>query len=204
MQTVLEPKPVSETNVLILVSTPVARMQFVMLLIIFLSARVLLEWLAMLLSSAILWKVLFFHQIYQSFRKDKFERFVLKSCNLLEIMPVDPCNPSPCGVNSLCRKSNGVAVCTCVAGYLGSPPNCRPECTISSDCPQNQACTNQKCADPCLGTCGVRASCNVVNHNPICSCMSGMTGDPFVFCTPMSKFYMTVRCWQFLNFLITA
>lgn len=66
--------------------------------------------------------------------------------------------------------------------YIGAPPACRPECMVSADCPQDKACINKKCKDPCPGTCGLNARCNVVNHNPICSCAPGLTGDPFVRC----------------------
>ncbi|RZC36332.1 hypothetical protein BDFB_000146 [Asbolus verrucosus] len=41
---------------------------------------------------------------------------------------------------------------------------------VSADCPQNRACINSKCQDPCPGTCGINARCQIVNHNPICSC----------------------------------
>lgn len=36
--------------------------------------------------------------------------------------------------------------------------------------------------DPCPGTCGFNARCQVINHNPICSCNPGYNGDPFVRC----------------------
>lgn len=62
------------------------------------------------------------------------------------------------------------------------PPNCKPECEVSSECAQNKACINKKCVDPCPGTCGENAFCKVVNHNPICSCARGFTGDPFTGC----------------------
>lgn len=94
----------------------------------------------------------------------------------------DPCVPSPCGPYSQCRLSNGHAVCSCLPNYIGAPPSCRPECTVSTDCMQNRACINQKCRDPCPGTCGLNARCNVINHNPICSCMPGFLGDPFTRC----------------------
>lgn len=110
------------------------------------------------------------------------------ACSIVEIpQKTDPCNPSPCGPNSQCRKINNQAVCTCISGYLGSPPNCRSECTISSDCALNRACSNQKCIDPCPGTCGIRAQCNVINHNPICSCLFELTGDPFIACSPIQR-----------------
>lgn len=96
--------------------------------------------------------------------------------------PRDPCNPSPCGQNSVCRVANGVAVCACQQGMIGNPPSCHPECLSSAECPLQQACLNQKCGDPCPGTCGQNANCQVINHNPICSCTSGFTGDPFTRC----------------------
>lgn len=93
-----------------------------------------------------------------------------------------PCQPSPCGPYSNCREIDNHAVCSCKNNFIGIPPNCRPECYISSECIQNRACINQKCSDPCIDKCGTNAFCQVVNHNPICSCLSGYTGDPFNAC----------------------
>lgn len=59
---------------------------------------------------------------------------------------------------------------------------CQPECVSSSDCRQTETCINQKCINPCQGSCGAGAECRVVNHNPLCSCAPGTTGDPFVAC----------------------
>ena len=73
-------------------------------------------------------------------------------------------------------------VCECQPGYFGKPPNCQPECLKNSDCTKNKACINQKCQDPCPGICGANAVCQVVDHNPICSCPAGYTGDPFNYC----------------------
>lgn len=98
-----------------------------------------------------------------------------------------PCHPSPCGPNSQCRVSNGQSVCSCVHDYVGVPPTCRPECVSNSECPLNQACSNQKCRDPCPGTCGINAHCRVIKHNPICSCSPRYTGNPFARCQPISK-----------------
>lgn len=98
------------------------------------------------------------------------------------IVPVNPCDPSPCGPYSQCREVNGHAVCTCQTNYIGTPPMCRPECVVSSECALDKACVNQRCVDPCPGTCGQNAKCQVINHNPICSCSPGYTGDPFVRC----------------------
>lgn len=99
----------------------------------------------------------------------------------------NPCNPSPCGPNSQCRAHNNVPVCSCVSGFLGTPPTCRPECTTSAECPLNKACNNKKCVNPCVGSCGVASKCEIINHNPICSCPDGYIGDPFLRCTPKRK-----------------
>lgn len=104
------------------------------------------------------------------------------------MIPQRPCFPSPCGPNSQCREINGQAVCSCVPGFIGSPATCRPECIISAECNLNRACVNQKCIDPCPGTCGIEANCQVVNHNPICSCPPQYTGDPFIRCQIIRKF----------------
>lgn len=65
---------------------------------------------------------------------------------------------------------------------MGSPPNCKPECISNSECPNDLACINQKCRDPCPGSCGVNAVCRVVSHTPNCACKIGYTGDAFLQC----------------------
>lgn len=97
----------------------------------------------------------------------------------------DPCSPSPCGPNSRCQVVNDQAVCSCLPEYTGSPPGCRPECVVSSECSSNLACINQKCRNPCPGPCGIAAECNVIHHSPICACRAKYTGDPFTRCFPM-------------------
>lgn len=104
---------------------------------------------------------------------------------MTEAPVTDPCNPTPCGPNSVCRNNNGQAVCSCAPEYIGAPPNCRPECVVNNECPSNRACYKFKCTDPCPGTCGIDAQCQVINHNPICSCRAGLSGDPFIRCTPI-------------------
>lgn len=108
---------------------------------------------------------------------------------LSEPVVINPCTPSPCGPNSYCRAINNRAVCACTPGFIGTPPICRPECISNEECPLNQACVNQKCIKPCAGSCGIGALCQVVNHNPICSCPIRQTGDPFIRCTPIRNFY---------------
>lgn len=116
----------------------------------------------------------------------------------------NPCIPSPCGPYSQCRETNGHAICSCIENCIGSPPACRPECTLSSECFLDKACINQKCVNPCVaGTCGENARCQIINHNPICSCSLGYTGDPFIRCTPEESklfwcsFFLRPFLWQF-------
>lgn len=97
--------------------------------------------------------------------------------------PENPCVPSPCGPFSQCRDVNSQPVCSCVQNYIGRPPNCRPECSINSECSPNLACINERCKDPCPGSCGFNALCSVRSHSPVCTCMTGYTGDPFSGCS---------------------
>lgn len=97
----------------------------------------------------------------------------------------NPCEPSPCGANAVCRERNGAGSCTCLPEYTGNPyESCRPECILSSDCAPALSCMQNKCKDPCPGTCGPNAACYVTNHLPNCECNPGYTGDPFRFCQP--------------------
>lgn len=97
---------------------------------------------------------------------------------------INPCVPSPCGPYSQCNDNGGVPSCSCLSQYIGSPPNCRPECVMNSECPSNKACISEHCRDPCPGSCGYNAECNVLNHTPMCTCPYGMVGDPFTSCYP--------------------
>ena len=94
-----------------------------------------------------------------------------------------PCQPTPCGSNAICKELNGAGACLCLPEYIGNPyEGCRPECVLNTDCPSNKACFNNKCKDPCPGTCAQNTNCYVVNHIPNCLCIEGFTGDPFVYC----------------------
>lgn len=96
---------------------------------------------------------------------------------------LEPCNPSPCGANALCKELNGAGSCTCLPEYYGDPyTGCRPECVTNNDCPSNRACSNNKCKDPCPGVCGQNAICHVSKHAPSCTCLEGYTGNPFDAC----------------------
>ena len=102
-----------------------------------------------------------------------------------EIKPIAPCAGNPCGPNALCQEDDGYPDCSCLPGFKGLPPNCRPECVVHPECPSYLACLNNHCRDPCIGVCGINAECTVRNHNPICGCLESYTGDPFIRCTPI-------------------
>lgn len=93
-----------------------------------------------------------------------------------------PCSPSPCGPNAECREVNDSPSCSCLSEFIGSPPNCRPECINNNECASNLACIQLKCRDPCQGTCGLNTECKVISHTPNCICLIGYTGDPFTSC----------------------
>lgn len=103
-----------------------------------------------------------------------------------EEVATNPCQPTPCGPNSQCKISNGQSVCSCLPEYRGAPPNCRPECVVSAECPSDKICKSQKCISPCPGPCGQNTDCRVINHSPICTCLYKFTGDPFSYCYKMT------------------
>lgn len=109
---------------------------------------------------------------------------------------MNPCQPSPCGANAMCREISGSASCICLPDFYGNPyEGCRPECIINSDCTSNRACIRNRCQDPCPGTCGVNAICEVINHIPACSCQARYTGDPFRYCEHVQDI---CKCTQML------
>lgn len=122
------------------------------------------------------------------------------NCNLFYIsapIVTDPCSPNPCGPNSVCRASGTVAHCSCRSAMFEEPPSCRPECHVDSDCPPTLACRNNKCRDPCPGSCGTHAMCRTVSHSPICTCPSHYTGDPFVRCLEGKVNVLFCKDWLF-------
>lgn len=89
---------------------------------------------------------------------------------------------------------------------MGIPPNCRPECISNNECPTNLACINQKCRDPCPGSCGLNAECHVVLHVPNCVCVKDYIGDPFTACTvaPCKLFGVTKLTYYIFSNLISV
>jgi len=105
--------------------------------------------------------------------------------------PSNPCQPTPCGPNTICTVNNdGNAICNCVPGMIPKPDTitgCGPECVRDPDCPTAEVCLNQRCVpepDPCNPSpCGPGAVCSAQKQgnrysNPICRCEPGLIPNP--------------------------
>lgn len=105
---------------------------------------------------------------------------------LVDSIPIKktPCDPSPCGPNSICKEVGETPSCECMNDFMGRPPYCRPECVTNSECDLDKSCINRKCINPCIGACGSNTNCRVISHSPMCSCQSGYEGDAFDQCHP--------------------
>lgn len=103
----------------------------------------------------------------------------------------DPCTPTPCGLNSICKVIADSPSCSCLPEFKGIPPSCVPECVTNSECANHLACVHHKCQDPCLGVCGPNTECRVVSHTPNCACVSGFIGNPFIECYLPGKILRT-------------
>lgn len=112
---------------------------------------------------------------------DPFTKCTLPQAPVVE--QTKPCTPNPCGSNAMCREQNGIGACQCIPDYYGNPyEGCRPECILNSDCASNRACLQNKCQDPCPGSCAQNAFCQAINHIASCTCQPGYTGNPFSTC----------------------
>lgn len=58
-------------------------------------------------------------------------------------------------------------------------------CRSNNECELGQACINGKCSSPCQ--CGINALCDVINHQGVCKCPPGYTGNPNIACSPPSN-----------------
>ena len=97
------------------------------------------------------------------------------------IQKSNPCQPSPCGPNTICTVNIDCnPICRCVPGMIPKPDTitgCGPECVRDPDCSTGEVCLNQRCVDepdPCNPSpCGPGAVCSAPKvgnrfSNPIC------------------------------------
>lgn len=80
----------------------------------------------------------------------------------------------------------------------------QPECTKYDDCPFDKSCVNQKCVSPCslADSCGRGSFCHAQNHQPVCRCPNGYTGDPRVACNPR-KYLLNFKIINFLTMFLS-
>ena len=101
---------------------------------------------------------------------------------------VNPCSLNdPCPVSAICYANNHRAACKCAPGLEGNPlERCeRVECYSDYECPNDRACVNKYCVNPCNqnNPCANNALCFVSNHYANCKCPESMPeGNPFSFC----------------------
>nr|XP_027235383.1 neurogenic locus notch homolog protein 4-like [Penaeus vannamei] len=113
-------------------------------------------------------------------------------CHNRECEPVcivsNPCT----GDNTACRGINHRPVCQCLPGFVGNPfIECKrplpstpsPECLSDRECPDNKACAQRECINPCIlsNPCSLYAECTTRDHFPVCTCILGFTGNGY-FC----------------------
>ena len=58
------------------------------------------------------------------------------------------------------------------------------ECDTDSECPDNRACNQHQCVNPCDNglPCGKNAQCTPTGHRAVCKCPTGWGGDPSTEC----------------------
>lgn len=87
----------------------------------------------------------------------------------------------------------GNCICPVEFGYrLDVRGNCipvtGPECENNDQCPDHKFCNplTNTCDDPCTKKrCGINALCNATNHQAICQCIAGYTGDAEILCSKL-------------------
>lgn len=93
----------------------------------------------------------------------------------VECIALDGCEQSPCHSSAICESGPNGHVCKCAANQIGDPytSGCRSKGVCpggDKDCPENSACLNGRCVNPCESACGPNALCEVIGRKPVCSC----------------------------------
>jgi hypothetical protein len=94
--------------------------------------------------------------------------------------------------------------CTCKSGFSGKgDERCekitepiQSGCSADADCPDNLACNNRNCVNPCSteNPCATLATCIAKSHRASCTCPSGMTGDPHKQCEQSKLLELPIHC----------
>lgn len=102
---------------------------------------------------------------------------------------INPCDYIKCGKGAKCIVIKHEPICQCEPDSEGDPyTSCtKLQCTKDLDCPDEEACSNNKCINSCSlpRACGKNANCISRSHIGQCSCDPGFTGDPVLGCAPI-------------------
>ena len=107
-----------------------------------------------------------------------------------ECLPLPLCRKNDeCPIGYLCQSNKCVQSVGCVSDNecrmteICSNNRCTEGCRSNSDCSFKMACINYLCQNPCsMKTCGANAICISINHEAVCRCPEGFTGDGFQGC----------------------
>ena len=83
------------------------------------------------------------------------------------------------------------------------------ECRVDSECPDNRACIEHQCEDPCYvpyEPCGSEAKCEAIRHRAVCTCPTGWAGNPHDICfqcrlISIIFIIITYSNWQFCRWM---
>ena len=103
---------------------------------------------------------------------------------------INPCIiDKPCSPSAICSVANHKSQCSCPPGFEGDPyRQCtkikKGECQHDIECPDNKACIENQCLDPCdlNQPCGKGAVCRTTAHRPVCRCPPNWAGNPHEEC----------------------
>ena len=103
---------------------------------------------------------------------------------------INPCHSEdPCAPSAICSVDNHRPKCQCPPGFTGNPRSqCskikRGECDHDDECPDNTACIEHQCLDPCRISepCGQGALCETTSHRAVCRCPPTWGGNPHEEC----------------------
>lgn len=120
----------------------------------------------------------------------------------------NPCSqPDVCSLDQQCRILDTLPlrtiICQCLPDTIvDANGRCRniiqiqPACTIDPDCPDSDKCIRGECVPACrFDQCGINALCSPINHQAVCTCASGYTGNPHRECTN-SKYLASLYRWN--------
>lgn len=94
-----------------------------------------------------------------------------------------------CPIGYLCQSNKCIQIVGCVSDNecrsteICEKNRCIEGCRTNSDCSFKSACISNSCQNPCsMKTCGTNAYCVPINHEPLCRCPEGFSGDAYQGC----------------------